>query len=66
MRDVAACGEVAFDAAEVGLASVLETQRLHDAAIDAAVAGASVDQTKEGQGLGIRVMDVSGMPDLDQ
>ncbi|MDE2868235.1 MAG: hypothetical protein OXR64_03675 [Chloroflexota bacterium] len=66
MGDVAACCEVAFDAAEVSLASVLETQGLHDAAIDAAVARAGVDQTKEGQGLGIRVMDASGMPDLDQ
>ncbi len=66
MRDVAACGEVAFNATEISLAGELETQGLHDAAIDAAVAGASVDQTKEGQGLGIRVMDASGMPHLDQ
>ena len=65
MRDVAACCEVAFNASEVSLAGVLETQGLHDAAIDAAVAGASVDQTKKGQGLGIRVMDAARMPDLD-
>ena len=65
MRDVAACGEVAFDATEVGLAGELETEGLHDGAIDAAMAGASVDQTKEGQGLGIRVMDAARVPDLD-
>jgi len=65
LRDVSACREVPFNAAEVSLASVLETQGLHDAAIDAAVARASVDQTKKGQGLGIRVVDVARMPDLD-
>lgn len=66
MRDVTACGEVAFNAAEVSLAGELETQGLHDAAIDATVAGAGVNQTKKGQGLGIRVMDAARMPNLDK
>lgn len=66
MRDVAACDEVAFDATEVGLASVLETQGLHDAAVNTTVAGAGVNQTKKRQDLGIRIMDASRMPDLDK
>ena len=66
MRDVAAGGEVAFDATEVGLAGELEAQGLHDAAIDATVARAGVNQTKKRQGLGVRVMKAARMPDLEQ
>ena len=66
MRDVPACFEVPFNATEVSLAGVLETQGLHDAAIDATVARASVDQTKKRQGFGIGVIDATRMPDLDK
>ena len=66
MRDVTACREVPFNATEVSLAGILETQGLHDAVIDTTVARASVNQTKKCQGLGIRVMDATRMPDLDK
>ena len=66
MRDVTACCEVPFNATEVSLAGELETQRLHDAAIDTTVARASVNQTKKRQGLGTRVMDATRMPDLNK
>lgn len=52
MRDVSAGCEDPFNATEVSLTGVLEAQGLHDAAIDTAVAGASVNQSKKGEGLG--------------
>lgn len=66
MRDVTVCCEVPVNATEVSLASVLETQRLHDAAIDTTVAQASVNQTKKGEGFGIKVMDATRMPNLNK
>ena len=66
MRDVPVCSEVSFDTPEISLAGVLETQGLHDAAIDTTVARASVNQTKKRQGFGNGFIDAARMPDLDQ
>ena len=66
MRDITVCCEVPFNAAEFSLAGVLESQGLHDAVIDTTVARASADQTKKCQGLGIRLVDATRMPDFDQ
>ena len=66
MRDVTVCCEAPFNATEFSLAGVLETQGVHDAVIDTTVARASVDQTKKCQGLGIRLVDATRMPDFDK